>query len=249
MSGLDTTGGVPSSNSSFSTTHWSVVLAARQSSSQEAAVAMERLCRVYWRPLYAFVRRRGYEVHDAQDLTQEFFARLLEKDFLESVDRSKGRFRSFLLAALEHFLAKEWRRAHAQKRGGRVSFISFDDSTPEEQYLQVPASSLTPEQLFDQQWALILLDQAVARLQEEFVAHGKGSVFEATKSFLTGEGQAESYSNLATKLGTTEAALKMSVSRMRRRFGELLRAEIARTVGGPAQIEQELRALFGALGS
>jgi RNA polymerase sigma-70 factor (ECF subfamily) len=224
------------------------VLAARQTSSEEAAVAMERLCRIYWRPLYAFVRRRGYEVHDAQDLTQGFFARFLEKDFLESVDRSKGRFRSFLLAALEHFLAKEWRRARAEKRGGKVSFISFDDPTPEQQYLQVPASNLTPEQLFDQQWALTLLNQTVARLNDEFVANGKGAVFEATKTFLTGEGQADSYASLATKLGTTEAALKMSVSRMRRRFGELLRAEIARTVGSPAQVEQELRMLFGALG-
>jgi RNA polymerase sigma-70 factor (ECF subfamily) len=248
MSGLDTTGGAMSSGSAFSTTHWSVVLAARQKTSEEAAAAMERLCRAYWRPLYAFVRRRGYEPHDAQDLTQEFFARLLEKDFLRTVDRSKGKFRSFLLAALEHFLAKEWRRAHAQKRGGGASFISFDGPAPEEQYLQIPSSGLTPEQLFDQQWALTLLNQSVARLQEEFVASGKGTFFENTKAFLTGEGRADSYSGLAAKLGTTEAALKMAVSRMRRRFGELLRAEIAGTVDGPEQIEEELRMLFGALG-
>ena len=224
------------------------MLAARQKSSDEAAVAMERLCGTYWRPLYAFVRRRGYEIHDAQDLTQEFFARLLQKDFLEAVDRSKGKFRSFLLAALEHFLAKEWRRAHAQKRGGKILFISFDEPNPEEPGLQVPSAGLTPEQLFDQQWALALLNQTVTRLQEEFVAEGKEDFFKQTKSFLTGEGKVDSYSGLAAKLGMTEAALKMAVSRMRRRFGELLRREIARTVNSPGQIEEELQILFGALG-
>lgn len=248
MSGLDTTGAACHANSAFSTTHWSVVLAARQKTSEEATAAMERLCRAYWRPLYAFVRRRGYEVHDAQDLTQEFFARLLQKDFLESVDRAKGKFRSFLLAALQHFLAKEWRRAHAQKRGGKVSFISFEDPEPEQQHLQVPSAGSTPEEFFDQQWALALLNQSLARLQEEYIAEGKSELFASTKSFLTGDGQADSYANLAAKLGTTEAALKMAVSRMRRRFGELLRTEIARTVGGPAQVEEELRLLFGALG-
>jgi len=237
-----------SSASTFTTTHWSVVLAARQKTSEERASAMERLCRAYWRPLYAFVRRRGYETHDAQDLTQGFFARLLEKDFLESVDRSKGKFRSFLLAALEHFLAKEWRRSHAQKRGGKVSFISFEEPGPEEQALQLPSKALTPEQLFDQQWALTMLNQSLARLQEEFVADGKRDFFASTKSFLTGEGKVDSYATLAMKLGTTEAALKMAVSRMRRRFGELLRSEIGKTVDGPGQIEEELRLLFGALG-
>src|SRR3954468_10796168 len=133
----------------FVTTHWSVVLAAKQETSAEADLALERLCRTYWWPLYAFVRRRGYEAHDAQDLTQEFFARLLAKDFLRAVDRSKGKFRSFLLAALEHFLAKEWRRANAQKRGGKFAFVSTDTESAEQQYLHVPASNLSPEQLFE----------------------------------------------------------------------------------------------------
>ena len=248
MSGLETTGGPFHSGSAFTTTHWTVVLAAREKSSEKAGAAMERLCRAYWRPLYTFVRRRGYETNDAQDLTQEFFARLLEKDFLDAVDRGKGKFRSFLLAALEHFLANEWRRAHAQKRGGKVSFISFEDSGPEEQALQVPSTGLTPEQVFDQHWALALLSQAVARLQEESRADGKEEFFNCTKSFLTGEGATDSYASLAAKLGTTEAALKMAVSRMRRRFGELLRSEIARTVEDPSQIEEELRILFDALG-
>ena len=231
----------------FVTTHWSVVLTAKQSESTEADAALERLCRAYWWPLYAFVRRRGYEAHDAQDLTQEFFARLLAKGFLQGVDRSKGKFRSFLLAALEHFLANEWRRAHAQKRGGNFTFISINDDSAEQPYLQVPASSLSPEQLFEQQWAMTLLNETIARLQEEFVATDKRALFEEIKFFLTGEKRAVSYAELAAKLGMTEAALKMAVSRMRQRYGELLRAEIANTVSSQDEVETELRALFAAL--
>jgi DNA-directed RNA polymerase specialized sigma24 family protein len=233
----------------FVTTHWSVVLTAKQNPSAEADAALERLCRTYWWPLYAFVRRRGYEAHDAQDLTQEFFARLLAKDFLRAVDRSKGKFRSFLLASLEHFLAKEWRRANTQKRGGEFTFISTDAGSAEEQYLQVPASNLSPEQLFEKQWAITMLDYTVACLREEFVAAGKQTQFEAIKIFLTGEKQAQSYAELAAKLEATEAALKMAVSRMRQRYGELLRAEIANTVTSPEDVDGELHALMGALSS
>jgi RNA polymerase sigma-70 factor (ECF subfamily) len=197
--------------------------------------------------LYVFVRRQGYSPHDAQDLTQSFFARLLEKNYLSAVDPRKGKFRSFLLATLEHFLANEWRRAHAQKRGGRFTFVSIDAESAEQQYLQVPASNLSPGQLFEQQWAMTLLDQTLARLYEEFVASGKGALFGDLKIFLTGEKQAASYAELAAKLGMTEAALKMAVSRMRKRYGELLRAEIANTVANPAEIDEELRALFAAL--
>ena len=245
-----TCGPEPDSDTSprvFVTTHWSIVLAAKQEASAEADAALERLCRAYWWPLYAFVRRRGYEAHDAQDLTQEFFARLLAKVFLRSVDRSKGKFRSFLLAALEHFLAKEWRRTNAQKRGGQFTFVSTDAESAEHQYLQVPATNLSAEQLFEQQWATSLLNQALGRLREEFVAGGKQVQFEATKIFLTGEKQAQSYAELAAKLATTEAALKMAVSRMRQRYGELLRAEIANTVSGPEEVDEELRSLFAAL--
>jgi RNA polymerase sigma-70 factor (ECF subfamily) len=230
----------------FATTHWSVVLAARDGGSG-ADGALESLCRIYWYPLYAFVRRRGYEAHDAQDLTQEFFARLLEKDFLRGVDRTKGKFRSFLLAALEHFLANEWRRANAIKRGRGLAFIPLNDETAEAQYLQLAVSGLSPEQLFEQQWATTLLEQAVIRLRDEFIAEGKGPLFEQQKVFLTGERQAGGYAELAVKLGSTEAALKMAVSRMRRRYGELLRGEIAHTVAGPEEVEEELRALFAAL--
>ena len=231
------------------TTHWSVVLSAKQGGSDAVDGALEKLCHDYWWPLYAFVRRRGHELHDAQDLTQEFFGRLLAKDFLRAVDRSKGKFRSFLLAALEHFLANEWRNAHTQKRGGKFVFVSTDAESAEQQYLQVSATNLSPEQLYEQQWATTLLDQTLSQLRAEFDAADKGALFEQIKIFLTGEKHAVSYAELSVKLEMTEAALKMAVSRMRQRYGELLRAEIANTVSGPEEIDEELRALFGALSS
>lgn len=224
-----------------------MVLTAREGASAEADAALEKLCRTYWHPLYAFVRRRGYGAHDAQDLTQEFFARLLEKNYLGAVDRTKGKFRSFLLAALEHFLANEWRDAHAQKRGGKLTFVSIDDESAEQPYLQVSGSHLAAERLFEQQWATTLLTETVTRLREEFIRAGKRESFEQLKIYLTGEKRELSYGQLAEKLGTTEAGLKMSVSRMRQRFGELLRAEIADTVSSPQEVEDELRALFAAL--
>ena len=231
----------------FATTHWSVVLSAGQGPSTESDAALERLCRTYWWPLYAFVRRRGHEPPDAQDLTQEFFARLLAKDFLRAVDRNKGKFRSFLLAALEHFLANEWRRARAQKRGGGGTIISLDDDSTENRYRQLQSSALPPERVFEQQWAMTLLDQAVSRLREEFVSAGKGALFSDIKNFLTGDKPAGGYAELAVKLQTSEAALKMAVSRMRQRYRELLREEIAMTVNGPEEVDEELRALFAAL--
>jgi len=235
------------SASPFVTTHWSVVLSAKEGSTGEADAALDRLCRIYWWPLYAFVRRRGYGAHDAQDLTQEFFTRLLAKDFLRTVDRSKGTFRSFLLASMGNLVAKEWRRANAQKRGGQFTFISADAESAEQQYLQLQAADLSPLQLFDREWATTLLNQTLSRLQAEFVAAGKGPRFDALKIFLTGERGAGPYVDLAAQLETTEAALKMAVSRMRERYGELLREEIASTVSDPAEIEDELRALFAAL--
>ncbi len=236
-----------SGKAQFTTTHWSVVLAAGQCGTAQSAQALELLCRTYWFPLYAFVCRRGYKEHEAQDLTQEFFARLLEKDYLRAVDRGKGKFRSFLLAAMEHFLAKEWRRTNAQKRGGGVSFLPLDDQSTGLGSVQVAAPGLSPEEFFDQQWAIAVLEQAVGKLQREFRAAGKEAVFEELKIYLTGERRAASYAELAVKLKTTEAALKMAVSRMRQRYGELLRAEIASTVSSPEEVEEELRALFAAL--
>jgi RNA polymerase sigma-70 factor (ECF subfamily) len=230
----------------FTSTHWSVVLAAGQDTSAEKSQALERLCRTYWYPLYAFVRRRGYPPDEAQDLTQSFFLRLLDKQYLKAVDRTKGKFRSFLLASLEHFLANEWRRSQAQRRGGKMTFISLDDDSAERQYLQVPAAGLSPEQLYEQQWATALLNQVLARLRAEFVAEGKGELFEQLKVYLTGEKQG-GYAEMAARLNTTEAGLKMGVSRLRHRYGALLREEIANTVARPEDIEEELRALFAAL--
>jgi RNA polymerase sigma factor (sigma-70 family) len=237
----------PGGSGPFATTHWTVVLAAAKRESSQADQALESLCRVYWYPLYVYVRRRGHSPPDAEDLTQAFFARLLEKDYLRSVDRSKGKFRSFLLAMLDHFLANEWRHAHTQKRGGRFRFQSLDDATAEQQYLQVPATALSPEKAFEQQWATALLAQVLARLQDEFAAAGKDAMFHELKGFLTSPKGRTGYGDLAARLGTTEAALKMALSRLRRRYGELLRAEIARTVAGPEEVEEELRALFAAL--
>jgi len=236
-----------SSGRVFTTTHWSVVLAASLHESPQADEALAQLCRVYWQPLYAFIRRRGYEEQEAKDLTQEFFARLLRKNYLRAVDRKKGKFRSFLLAALEHFLANEWRDAHAQKRGGGATLISMDEESAEQQYLQIPSRGVSPEELFARQWAMTLLEQVLANLRREFAAAGKAALFEDLKIFLTGEKRPVSYGELAAKLQTTEPALKMAVSRMRQRYGELLRAEIANTVSSPEQVEEELRALFAAL--
>lgn len=231
----------------FLETHWDVVLTAGQSAGPEAESALEQLCQTYWWPLYACVRRRGYTRHDAQDLTQEFFARLLGTDSLRTVDRRKGKFRSFLLAALEHFLANEWRRTHTQKRGGQVAFVSIDAESAERSYVDLPTGNLTPAQVFEQQWAMTLLTETIARLQGEFTAAGKEALFEATKVFLTGEKHAPPYAKLALELGTTEAALKTAVSRMRQRYGELLGKEIAKTVSTPDEVKEELYGLFSAL--
>jgi RNA polymerase sigma-70 factor (ECF subfamily) len=225
------------------------VLAAKGSSGGQSTDALETLCRAYWPPLYAYVRRLGYSPHDAEDLTQAFFARLLEKNYLDAVDRTKGKFRSFLLAALKHFLAKEWRDAHCQKRGGNFSFISLDDPSAEALYAQVPAEHLTPEKLFERQWATTLLDRVVRRLRQEFLETGKEAQFERLKVFLSREKADAPYAALAAELGTTEGALKMSVSRLRRRYGQLLRDEISQTVSDGEPVETELRALLAALSS
>ena len=224
------------------------MLEAAKDSSAPAEDALEKLCRAYWYPLYVYVRRRGYPPHDAQDLTQSFFERLLGKKYLSGVDRNKGKFRSFLLAALEHFLANDWRRSQAQKRGGGVNFISLDDDSLEGQYLQL-AAALPPGKLYERQWAATLLEQVLAQLRAEFVAADKEALFQELKIFLTGEKRTIAYAELGARLGTTEAALKMAVNRMRHRYGELLREEIAKTVSSPEEIEEELRALFAALSS
>lgn len=234
---------------SFAATRWTVVLTAGRGSSPQAGRALEELCRTYWYPLYAYVRGRGHSPHEAEDLTQEFFARLLAKDYLADVDREKGKFRSFLLASLKHFLANEWDRARAAKRGGGRPHLSLDTQMAETRYRSEPANDLIPEKLLDRQWALALLDQVLARLQAEFVADGKKKQFDELKLLLTEGKGATSYAEVAARLGTTEGAAKVAVHRLRRRYRELLREEISHTVAAPAEIEEEIRHLFAAFAS
>jgi len=229
----------------FLTTRWSVVLAA-QGATSSAGDALASLCQVYWYPLYAFVRRQGHSAHDAQDLTQEFFARLLEKEWLAGVAQERGRFRSWLLASMKHFLAKEWTRSQTIKRGGRTKIVSFDEATAEMLYSQEPADLATPEKLYDRRWALTLLDRARQRLREECTFAGKLAHFIALEGTLTGENAP--YSEIAVRLGTTEGAVKVAIHRFRARFRELLRAELAETVEGEGEIDAELRELLAVLG-
>jgi RNA polymerase sigma-70 factor (ECF subfamily) len=232
----------------FATTHWSLVLAARDRAEPGAADALASLCALYWYPLYAYVRRRGHDADAAHDLTQEFFTRLLEKDFLAAVDRGKGKFRSFLLAACTHFLANEHDRARAKKRGGGRPLLSLDAADAEGRYRAEPAGGLTPEKLFERRWALALLDQVMARLRGEFEAKDKGRLFDRLRGFLVGE-KGTGYRQAADELGLSEGAVKVAVHRLRQRYRELLHEEIGRTVAEPGQVEEEVRDLFRALGS
>ncbi|MBI2946618.1 MAG: sigma-70 family RNA polymerase sigma factor [Verrucomicrobia bacterium] len=216
--------------------------------SSVAAGALEQLCRTYWYPLYAYVRRQGRDPHEAQDLTQEFFARLLAAKSLQLVDRSKGKFRSFLLASLNHFLAKEWNRAHRQKRGGGRVILSLDDDTAEQRYLREPADPMTADKLFERRWALTLLEGALSRLRQEFLDAGKESLFEELKFFISGGRTEEGYAGVTLRLNLTEGAVKVAVHRLRKRYGEILRAEIAQTVSSPEEVEEEIRYLFQILG-
>lgn len=230
-----------SSGDTFAHTRWSVVLAAQDP--VRAQTALEELCRTYWYPLYAYVRRRGYSPEDAQDLTQAFFARLLEKNWLDVVTPAKGRFRAFLLAALKRFLANEWDKARSQKRGGGAVLISRDAET---QYRREPLNELTPDRLFDRQWALALLEIVLNRLRTEYDTAVKRQLFEALRGTLTGDQPAVGYAELGRRLEMNEGAIKIAVYRLRKRYRELLRAEIAQTVSDPDQIAEELRALFAA---
>ena len=230
----------------FLTTHWSVVLSAREQQSAQSAAALEPLCRTYWHPLYAYVRRRGQSPADAQDLTQEFFARLLEKDSLHSVARAKGKFRTFLLVLLKRFLADEWDKARTQKRGGGQVFC-VDWSSAETRFLQQPVEHLTPEKVFEQRWALTLLDQVYARLEREYRDQGRRALFDALQFALTGSRSAVPYMELARQLQTTDGAVRVAVHRLRQRYRELLREAIADTVSCPEEVEEELRHLLQAV--
>jgi DNA-directed RNA polymerase specialized sigma24 family protein len=232
----------------FRTTHWSVVLAANGPRGPEATEALETLCRAYWYPLYAYTRRRGYSVEESQDLTQQFFVQLLEKHWLEQVDRRKGRFRCFLLAALKHFLANEWRRVQAVKRGGGILFLSLDD-TAEARFAREPTSDSTPEKEYERGWALILFDRALQRLRSQFEASGKLSNFELLKDYLWREGGEPEYRSIAQSLATTPGAVSVAVHRFRGHYRDLVREEVAETVDDPSGIEDEVRSLLAALKS
>ncbi len=235
------------SRPAFVTTHWSLVVSAGDNDTPHARDALEKLCRAYWFPIYAFVRRQGHGPHDAQDLTQEFFARLLEKKYLASADPAKGRFRSFLLASLKHFLANEWDKTQAQKRGGGQFLIPIDAATAETSCGIEPADNLTAEKIFERRWALTLLEHVLRRLRAEYVRDDREKLFEQLKPTLTEVSRSVRYAEIATRLGTTEGAVKVAVHRLRQRYREVLRAEIADTVASPGEVEDEIRNLFAAL--
>ena len=213
----------------FPHTRWSVVLAATQQGSPESAAALEAICRAYWHPLYAYARRCGHSPHDAQDLTQEFFARLLEKGWLETADREKGRLRTFLVAALKNFLCKEWRRESAQKRGGGLPHVPMDTEFAESRCAADAAGGLAPDEVFDRRWALTLLDLTLKRLQAEFTDAGKSGDFEVLKVCLMAGPGAVDYGAMARELGCNAGAARVAVHRLRKRFRELSREEVSRT--------------------
>jgi RNA polymerase sigma factor (sigma-70 family) len=228
----------------FATTHWSVVLAAGDPTSPQAAEALEKLCRTYWYPLYAHVRRQGYSPEVAQDLTQEFFIRILRSRSLSGARREKGRFRSFLLGALKHFLADARDEARAKKRGGGQIMISWEQHLAEERYAREPVDDASPDRLFERRWALTLLEQAAARLQAEYEATGRAHAFAVLRGYVTAAGPESSYAESAAVLGLTESAVKSAIFRMRRRYHELVREEVAQTIGDPAELEAEIRHLM-----
>jgi RNA polymerase sigma-70 factor (ECF subfamily) len=231
----------------FPPTRWSLVLAARQPPSPASAEALEAVCRAYWYPLYAYVRRCGNSPHDAQDLTQEFFRLLLEKRWLEQADRDKGRLRSFLITALKRFVAQEWRRQSARKRGGGQDCIPVDTEFAESRYAADPAASSPADEVFDRQWALTLLELTMARLQSEFVAAGRADDFAMLKEFLVVSHAAMDYRSAATQLNISEGHARVAVHRLRKRFRELYREEISQTLPDGADLDAELRHLAAAL--
>jgi len=232
----------------FATTHWSLVGAARsdEMSQTRARAALEELCRAYWYPLYAFVRSRGYSAVDAQDLTQAFFARIIETHGFAAADRARGRFRSYLLGAMKHFLANEWHRAQTQKRGGRVQFVAWDALDPEARYAGASTPSDDPEHLFDREWALQTIATALQTLRDEMELAGKGAQFDALKGCLTGQDELPR-DQIATRLSMSEGAVKVAIHRLRQRYRGLLRAAIAETVDNEADLDDELRYLIAVL--
>lgn len=228
----------------FDSTAWSVVMAAQGGKSVAGRAALEALCATYWPPLYTYVRLKGYGREDAEDLTQEFFARFLSRDFLQTVDRKKGRFRTFLLACLDHFVSDEWRKGSSLKRGGREQFIPIDFIAGEEQFAEHSRLHLGPAEAFDRQWAENVLEAAGSCLKREYEAAGKGSLFACLSPYLSGDDGSQGYSDVARSLGMSEGAVKVAVHRLRRRFAALARRAIADTVTTEEQINEELAYLI-----
>jgi len=230
----------------FATTHWTVVLAAGRRHTPQSDHALDELCRTYWFPLYAYVRRRGHEKQDAEDLVQAFFARFLAKNYLEGLCAERGRFRAFLLASLKHFLANEWDKSQRQKRGAGAMHLSLDWQTADSKFQVAAASEPSPDQAFDREWALALLSKVIEHLQAECAADGKARLFEQLKVFLAAGKGETAQSEVAKALGMEEGAVRVAVHRLRKRYRQLLRDEIASTLSDPAMVDEEMRALFGA---
>ena len=245
---ISTSSPPPASDAWFVTTHWSVVLSARSPDSPQSTAALETLCRTYWYPLYAYVRRHGRTPHDAQDLTQGFFVRLLQKDYLQAAVREKVKFRTFMLVAFKRFLANEWDQQHAQKRGGYAPIVSIDEELAESRFAAEPAHQAQPDLLFDRQWAMTLLERTLAQLQGEYVSSGRAKLFEYLQSCLGREESALPYAEIANRLNLTEPAVKMAVHRLRARYREILREQIAHTVSSAEEVEEEIRHLFSVFG-
>ncbi len=230
----------------FATTHWTVVLTAGRGSTPQADVALEELCRTYWYPLYAYIRRHSDTREDAEDLTQAFFVRFLEKNYLERLSSEKGRFRAFLLAALKHFLANEWDKANRLKRGGGLRPLSLDWQSADTRYQIDPADDLSPDKLYDRAWAVTLLERVIGRLRDESDADGRSTLFEQLKPFLMVGQSAIPYAQAAAGLELSEGAIRVAVHRLRRRYRQLLWEEIGQTLADPALVEEEMRSLFSA---
>jgi RNA polymerase sigma factor (sigma-70 family) len=231
----------------FIPTRWSVVMTAGRTDTTAAQGALAHLCQFYWYPLYAYVRRRGHSAEDAQDLTQEFFARFLQRGWVSRADQARGRFRSFLLSALNHFLSDEWDKARAKKRGAGVPALPLPFDTAETRYGREPADPDTPERLFERRWALTILDKVLQRLRTQYEEANKAETFAALYPALVGDREALPYADLAGRMGLSESAVKSAVHRLRQVYRQLLRDEIAQTVGGAEEVDDELRHLFAVL--
>jgi RNA polymerase sigma factor (sigma-70 family) len=249
LASLTTTTTTPASTSPgdvFATTHWTVVLAAGKHATAQDNQALEELCRNYWFPLYAYVRRRGYTKEDAEDLTQAFFARFLARNYLAGLSAERGRFRAFLLASLKHFLINDWKKSQRQKRGGGEVLLSLDWQTADTKFQVAATNEPSPDKAFDREWALALLARVIERLQQECEAAGRAKQFEQLKIFLTAGKDESAQRGAARSLGMEEGAVRVAIHRLRKRYRQLLRDEIAQTLCDPAQVDEEMRALFGA---